>query len=116
MYVLLSYPIQVFQLMETIEVVTRQFLNVSTVHSYNLGTDIRKQIYDSAVSNRSIIGYWDTISRAIPHQYEKYRLSLLSDIIDLWITIRGHSFVRDWTMKFETKFKKGTRTSLLPKT
>ena len=39
MYVLLFYLIQVFQLMETIKVVTRQFLNASTVHSYNLAVN-----------------------------------------------------------------------------
>ena len=41
-----------------------------------------------------------------------YSIELLQAIIGLWITIRGHSFAKDWTMKFETKYKKGTRKAL----
>ena len=59
-----------------------------------------------------MLSYWETIAHCIPSRYEKYSIELLKAIIEVWITIHGHSFAKDWTMKFESKYKKGTRKAL----
>ena len=46
-------------------------------------------------------------------KYEKYCLELLHEIVTLWIEIRGHSFAIEWTSKFEKKYSKGTRKTLM---
>ena len=40
------------------------------------------------------------LSCCIPTKYEAYSVELLQVITDLWIMILGHSFPKDWTMKF----------------
>ncbi len=42
----------------------------------------------------------------LPHyhiKYEKYSIELLGVVADLWITIRDHSFAKDWTMNLVRK-------------
>ena len=39
-------------------------------------------------------------------------MELFSNIIDLWLTIRIHSFAKEWMEKFERR--QGTRKSLKP--
>jgi hypothetical protein len=50
---------------------------------------------------------WERISKDIPQK-------LLAKVVELWVTIRGHSFAKDWNMKFERKYQKGTRKALKP--
>ena len=104
--------IQVFHLIEAIEMVVRKHLNVPNIQSYQPDTDLRKVILKEALDPQSVLSYWETIADVIPARYEKYRVELLRVVIELWITIRGHSFAKGWTMKFETKSKKGTRIAL----
>ena len=107
-----NFLIQVFRLIEAIEMVVRQQLNVPNIQSYQSDTDLRSGILKEALESQSVLSYWETVSDIIPARYEKYSLELLRVVIELWITIRGHSFAKEWTMKFETKYKKGTRKAL----
>ena len=92
--------------------VVRQHLNV---HTYQPETNVRERILKEALGAHSILVYWEAIAHSIPSKYEKYSTELLRAIIKLWITIQGHSFAKGWTMKFETKYKKGIRKTLKEK-
>lgn len=92
--------------------VVRHHLNIPAIQSYLPNTDLREVIIKEALGSSSLLPYWETIAHYIPSRYEKYSIELLKAIIELWITIRGHSFAKDWTMKFESKHKKGTRRAL----
>ena len=107
-----NFLTQVFRLIEAIEMVVRQHLNVPNIQSYQPHSDLRVRILEEALESQSVLSYWETVADIIPARYEKYSLELLRVIIELWITIRGHSFAKDWTMKFEMKYKKGTRKAL----
>lgn len=105
----------VFQLILNIERIVRVYMNTTTIQNYTAGTDLRKRICEDVFSSQTTISIWDDIAQTIPIKYEKYTLELLLSVVDLWISIRGHSFAKDLTMKFERKYKKGTRKGLKPK-
>ena len=96
--------------MELIEKVVRQHLN--TQHVYDRGTDLRERIVAQVLKSDPILALWEEIAQSIPPKYELYSLELLQAITELWVTVRGHSFSKEWTMKFERKYKKGTRKTL----
>ena len=85
------------------------------MQTYNQGTDVRSCIIDEAMRADSVLHYWETIAHSIPPKCEEYSIELLKAVISLWVTIRAHAFAKGWTMKFENKYKKGTRKSLQPK-
>ena len=98
-----------------IEVIVRKHINNDIiVHAYIPGTDVRKLILDEALVSQSVINLWEKASKMIPLKYESYSIELLREIVKLWVTIRGHSFAKDWTMQYERKYKKGTRKGLKP--
>ncbi len=102
----------VFNLVESIELMVRQKLNIPDVQASSW---YRQPIREGVLSDHPILICWETITEGvIPPKFEAYSLELLANITDLWITIRGHSFAKGWTMNFERKFKKGTRKSLKP--
>ena len=72
------------------------------------GTNIHRLIVEDVI--KLILSYWEATTNCIPTKYEAYSVKLLHVITDLWITIRGHSFTKDWTMKFVSKYRKGTKT------
>ena len=92
--------------------VVHRHLNVPNIQTYQPNTDLRERILKEALDSPSVLSYWETIADNIPPRYENYSIELLRAIIVLWITIRGHSFAKEWTMKFEMKYKKGTRKAL----
>ena len=106
---------EVYQLMESIELLTRRHLNVESVQVLTPGTNICKLIMEDVIRSGPILSRWETIAHNIPTKYEPYSIDLLQVITDLWITVRGHSFAKDWTMKFVSKYKKGTRKTLKEK-
>ena len=59
--------------------------------------------------------FWEEIAKSIPIKYEQHSIELLGKVADLWVTIQGHSFAKDWTMRFEPKYKNATRKELKPK-
>lgn len=102
----------VFELFESIEMITRQHVNVKSVVDDLPGKDLRKAICDDILQSMTILYLWEKIADVIPSEYEKYSIELLQEVSDLWITVRGHSFARDWNTKFQKKYKKGTRKEL----
>ena len=107
--------LQVYHLMELIELVVRQHLNIQNAQAITPGTNIRQLIMKDVIKSESILSCWEVIAHSIPTKYEPYSIELLQVITNLWITIRGHSFAKDWTMKFVSKYKKGTRKTLKQK-
>lgn len=105
----------VFDLVKLIESVTRQYINNASIATYAPGHDLRKVIRDEVLASLPILSMWESIAHTIPDKYEKYSIELLSVITDLWITIRGYSFAKEWTMKFERKYKRATRKELKDK-
>ena len=102
-------------MIESIEVIVRQSLNTTAVKENTPDTNVKAKIMETVLGWDSILHHWDTICQSIPAKYEQYSVELLKAVVDLWINIRGHSFARDFTMNFESKFKKGTRKTLIPK-
>lgn len=98
--------------MESIELVARRHLNTQV---FNPGINIRKLIMEDVIKSDQILSQWEAIAHSIATEYEAYSIELLQAITDLWITIRGHSFAKDWTMQFVSKYKKGTRKTLKQK-
>lgn len=112
---LVAMSLQVYHLMESIELVTRRHLNVQNAQVLTPGTNIHGLIVEDVIKSEPILSRWEAIAHTIPTKYEPYSIELLQVITDLWITIRGHSFAKDWTMKFVSKYKKGTRKTLKQK-
>jgi hypothetical protein len=102
----------VFHLIESIEMVVREHFNFKSVEMYVPQTDLSKQVHDQVFATHDVVTCWEKVAGYIPPKYEKYSVELLSEIVDLWITIRGHSFVKGWNIKFERKYKQGTRKTL----
>jgi hypothetical protein len=71
-------------------------------------------VFEKVICSNCIMERWERISKDIPQEYEQYSLELLAKVAELWVTIRGHSFAKDWNMKFERKYQKGTRKALKP--
>lgn len=102
----------VFKLFVDIELIVRRHLDIRTCTP---DTSIQALIRCQVVASKPILTRWeDIIATDIPSKYEKYSIELLEKIVFLWVTIRGYSFAKGWTMKFERKYKKGTRKSLQP--
>ena len=94
------------------EKVVRKHLNDQNMLTHMPGTDVRKIIQQEVLKSPVILSQWETIAQPISAKYEKYSIELLTIITDLWITIRVHSFAKEWTMKFQRKYQSGTRKSL----
>ena len=102
----------VFELFENIEMTTRQHVNVKSVADDVPDKDLRMAIREDILKCMPVLCLWDKIAGVIPEVYEKYSIELLQIVSDLWITVRGHSFARDWNSKFQKKYKKGTRKEI----
>ena len=100
--------------MEAVELVVRRHLNVQKMQTYKQDTDIHITIVSEALRADTVLCCWEVIAQTIPPPYELYSMELLKAIISLWVTVRAHAFAKEWTMKFERKYKKGTRKSLQP--
>lgn len=95
--------LQVFHLIEAIELVVRRHFNVDSIQSYKKDTDIKSPILCDVLNSESVMQHWDNVASSIPTQYEQYSVCLLQTITELWINVRGHSFANGWTMKFEKR-------------
>lgn len=101
--------------MESIELVIRRHLNTQSAQVLTPGTNIRQLIMEDVLKSGPLLSRWEAIAHTIPDKYEPYSIELLQAITDLWVTVRGYSFAKDWTMKFVSKYKKGTRKTLKEK-
>ena len=104
------FSLQVFHLIEAIELITRRYLSVRSLPVDNV--DLKKRISDAVISSNAVQTYWKAIAGSIPKKFEQYSVCLLQAITELWVNVRGHSFAQGWTMMFETKYKTGTRKTL----
>ena len=102
-------------MIKEIEIITRQFLNTQTIMHSSPSEDITAKIKKSVQKSEKVLELWENVAHAIPPHYEPYSSELLENIVVLWISIRGHSFARDWSMKSDSKFKKATRKTLKKK-
>ena len=98
--------------MESIELVSRRHLNVKSIHMLSTESNVRKLVWDDVLRSELVLACWEVVTHHIPTKYEFYSLELLQHITDLWITIRGHSFAKEFTTKFIMKYKKGTRKTV----
>ena len=95
----------------------RSTLNIPTIQSYSLSqsTDIHSDITSKVVEEALVLKAWESVATSIPPTCEAYSIELLTNIVGVWVKTRAHAFSKVWTMKFQRKYKKGTRKSLQPK-
>ena len=87
---------------------------MSTIfESLTTNADVRRLIMEQVIQSEPILVHWEELAHDITTRYEPYSIELLKVITGLWVTIRGQSFAKNWTMQFENKSKKGTRKTLL---
>ena len=97
-------------MIESIELIVRRYLNV---HTFMPGTVVHTRILEEVEQSDSVLSHWETIADNISPRYEAYSIELLKAITTLWVSIRGHAFAKEWTMKFQrSKYQKGTRKTL----
>ena len=111
--VLNVFALQVYKLMERIEVVLRHHLNIHKIKNYCPGEDLRTPVEQDILSNASVLSQWENISINVPERFEEHSVTLLEAIVKLWVTIRSYSFVQGWVERLEKPYKgKGTRKVL----
>ena len=93
-----------YQCLHSIEIVCRTVLTLGT-ESDKL-TDIKQTITDKVVDDVDVRFYWDL---AIGMTSLSVSDELLHEIVDLYTTIRGHSFVKGFMEKYKQQNKKGTQ-------
>ena len=84
--------------MESIELLVHRYLNVEL---FTPGTDVCSHILKEVEQSEDILFYWESIASSVPAKCEPYSIELLKAVTELWLTVRGHSFAKDWTMKFQ---------------
>ena len=82
----------------------RQHFIVHKVQMFVPGSDLRRTVGEEVLCSDWINTCWERIAQDT--------IELLRAITDLWITIRGHSFAKGWTMKFERKYQKNSILSI----
>ena len=65
---------------------------------------------EDVIKSESILSCWEAIAHFIQTKCEAYSVELLLVITDLWITICA--FAKEWTLKFVSKYRKGTRKDI----
>ena len=89
---------------------------MTSMQSHSLeSVEIRSSIASKVVEAVPVLRVWESIATSISPTYEEYSIELLRNIIDVWVNVRAHAFSKVWTMKFQRKYKKGTRKSLQTK-
>ena len=70
--------------------------------------NIRKKLLNDALQGDGLLSIWDGLAHSIPLDHDAQSVHSLKQVINLWITVKGHSFAKGWTDKFETKYKWST--------
>ena len=94
--------------MESIELVDDSWINVQNVQVLTPGTNIRRLIVEGVIKSEPILSCWEATTHCIPTKYEAYSTGY-------YRPVDHDSFGKDWTMKFVSKYKKGTRQTLKQK-
>ena len=98
-----------YNLMKSIEIVTRRHLHQSVTVS---SCPIRELILNDALKSEEILQNWEIVAN-FPVKYEAYSVELLKAVVTLWTTVRCFAFAKRWNEQFQRKFKKhGTRSTL----
>lgn len=84
-----------FLLVENLEMVVHQQLNIPSVQAGSVPTDLYKVTYENVITSSRIMESWEKISS---RKYEEYSWKLLAKMTELWITVHGHSFAKDWNV------------------
>ena len=75
--------LQVFHLMESIELVTKCHLHVKNLRMLASDANIHKLIINDVLQSESVLAGWETVSYHIPAKYESYKMELLENIEQL---------------------------------
>ena len=74
----------VFSLIESIEMVVRHYLNISSIQAeYHKSTDLIGAVCEHVLNSYDIMECWEIIAGDIPSKFEKYSIELLSVITEL---------------------------------
>lgn len=102
---------QMYSLMLQIEMVVRGYLNVKKpIDKREIG--LRDTVISDVLKRETVLLKWEGIANHIPSKYDSYSIELLKEVIKIWMNVRLHAFAKGWTMKFESKYQKGTCKSL----
>ena len=79
------------------------------VHGEADKASFKKSVFDVIVKNENVQFYWTLLSQNIesPENSE----ALLTEIIHLWVTIRGFSMAASWMEEYKKNTKKTTQKS-----
>lgn len=91
--------------MEATEIVTRKYLNTEVTEA---GKQVFLDITKNVLQDVDVLQAWDSIS-----MNDYAAMELLNNIVELWATIRCHSFAKTFNIQQEKVHKKhGTRKTL----
>ena len=100
--------------METVEIVTRRILDARAI---KVGQKVHPDIVKQVIRDKVVRASWDVIVSCVPAEQSTgddsapLSLELLQAIVNLWATIRCHSFAKGYNILLKSnKFRKhGTR-------
>ncbi len=95
---------ETFMVFNAVEVEVRRHLTLSKVRQMTPG--FKDKLTSNISLNKDVLFYWSMLSIELDQEEEK---TLLTMIINLWVTIRGFSFANSWIEIFKQASKKGTQ-------
>ena len=87
-----------------IEKCVRHLLPQCMIHNDNNKASFKKSVLKRITREESVQFYWTLLSQDI--EEEENSKGLLSEIVSLWITIRGYSITASWMEEYKKKNKK----------
>lgn len=75
--------------------------------------DFKSQVIKKIVKDEDIQWYWTLLSQDIDSEDDA--IELLTDIVQLWVTVRGFSLVNTWMETYKIKNKTSTKSKSLRK-
>ena len=94
------------------EKTTRRHLNTENLTALQ-EEDINKLLTDAISQDAKVVRQWQDLTGALSGcEIEEDKKELLQEVIQLWITVRAHSFVEGCNSIFHKCFERGTRKTL----
>ena len=93
--------LQVYRLMEAVEIVTRRILDARAI---KVDQKVHPDIVKEVIHDKVVRGSWDVIVSCVPAEQSTgddsapLSLELLQAIVNLWPTIRCHSFAKGYNI------------------
>ena len=97
------------------EVATRRVLTVNRI-TQDPSIRIKHAIHYSIMNDPSVSVHWSCLLSKSEELKLEESDSLLEEIIDKWVSIRGHSFASGWVEQYQLVAQKITRQKGLRKT